>query len=50
MALPKHTACNKESNMIWYNRANRHVRSRGSLQEEITLFAQALAVAPHADD
>jgi hypothetical protein len=27
----------------WYNRAARHFRSRGSLQEEIALFEQALA-------
>lgn len=29
----------------WYNRAARHFRSRGSLQEEIVLFEQALAAA-----
>jgi len=29
----------------WYNRAARHFRSRGSLQEEIALFEQALAAA-----
>ena len=29
----------------WYNRAARHFRSRGSLQEEIVLFQQALAAA-----
>ena len=34
----------------WYDRANRHFRSRGSLQEEIALFEQALAAAPNTDD
>lgn len=29
----------------WYNRAARHFRSRGSLEEEIALFEQALAAA-----
>ena len=29
----------------WYNRTARHFRSRGSLQEEIALFEQALAAA-----
>ena len=29
----------------WYNRAARHFRSRGSLQEEIVLLEQALAAA-----
>jgi len=29
----------------WYDRAARHFRSRGSLQEEIVLFEQALAAA-----
>nr|CBA28548.1 hypothetical protein Csp_A07730 [Curvibacter putative symbiont of Hydra magnipapillata] len=29
----------------WYNRAARHFRSRGNLQEEIALFEQALAAA-----
>lgn len=34
----------------WYDRANRHFRSRGSLQEEIALFEQALSAAPNTDD
>ena len=34
----------------WYNRANRHFRNRGSLQEEIALFEQALDTAPPTDD
>ena len=34
----------------WYNRAARHFRSRGSLQQEIALFEQALAAATHTDD
>ncbi len=34
----------------WYNRAARHFRSRGSLQEEIALFEQALAAATPTDD
>lgn len=34
----------------WYGRANRHFRSRGSQQEEIALFEQALAASPHTDD
>lgn len=34
----------------WYNRAARHFRSRGSLQEEIALFEQALAAATHLLD
>jgi hypothetical protein len=33
----------------WYNRAARHFRSRGSLQEEIALFEQALAAATHSN-
>lgn len=27
----------------WYNRANRHFRSRGTLEEELALFEAALA-------
>ncbi|CAM8661748.1 hypothetical protein MCEMSHM24_00725 [Comamonadaceae bacterium] len=34
----------------WYNRAARHFRSRGSLQEEIVLFEQALAAATLNND
>ncbi len=34
----------------WYNRAARHFRSRGSLQEEIALFEQALAAATQNND
>lgn len=34
----------------WYNRAARHFRSRGSLQEEIALFEQALAAATLNND
>jgi hypothetical protein len=34
----------------WYNRAARHFRSRGSLQEEIALFEQALAAATLTND
>ncbi len=34
----------------WYNRAARHFRSRGSLQQEIALFEQALAAATPTDD
>jgi hypothetical protein len=34
----------------WYNRAARHFRSRGSLQEEIVLFEQALAAATLTND
>ncbi len=34
----------------WYNRAARHFRSRGSLQEELALFEQALAAANRTDD
>ncbi|MFM6993041.1 MAG: hypothetical protein ACKOWD_17595 [Rhodoferax sp.] len=30
----------------WYNRANRHFRSRGTLQEELALFETALAQHP----
>lgn len=31
----------------WYNRANRHFRSRGTLQEELALFEAALNQQPH---
>ncbi len=34
----------------WYNRAARHFRSRGSLQEEIAFFEQALAAATLNND
>jgi hypothetical protein len=34
----------------WYNRAARHFRSRGSLQEEIALFEQTLAAATLNND
>jgi len=34
----------------WYNRAARHFRSRGRLQEEIALFEQALAAATPNND
>lgn len=34
----------------WYNRAARHFRSRGSLQEEIALFEQALAAVTQNND
>ena len=30
----------------WYNRANRHFRSRGTLEEELTLLEAALALDP----
>ena len=30
----------------WYNRANRHFRSRGTLEEELALFETALAQHP----
>lgn len=30
----------------WYDRANRHFRSRGALAEELALFEAALASAP----
>jgi hypothetical protein len=31
----------------WYNRANRHFRSRGTLEEELTLLETALAQHPN---
>lgn len=35
----------------WYDRAARSFRGRGSLQQEIALFEQALSAAtPHTDD
>ena len=34
----------------WYNRATRHFRSRGSLQEEIALFEQTLAATTLNND
>jgi hypothetical protein len=34
----------------WYDRAARHFRSRGSLQEEIAHFEQALAAAALNND
>jgi hypothetical protein len=34
----------------WYDRAHRHFRSRGTLQEEITLFERALAAASPTDN
>lgn len=30
----------------WYNRANRHFRSRGTLAQELDLFTQALTEHP----
>ena len=32
----------------WYGRANRHFRSRGTLEEELVLFEQALMQRPTA--
>lgn len=34
----------------WYDRANRPFRSRGTLEEEMALFEQALAAGPPTDD